>query len=116
MNSKRFIDEAIKLGSQSGLSALNPLQRKVFLISEAEVSCDINGIDSFINSYEPSILLEAAEAFSAIGASAIAAGLKEIAHSLPSTNEALLGQINNLICNRCGYDVESIARYIAGHT
>jgi hypothetical protein len=64
MNIEGFIDEVIKLGSQSGLSALNPIQRKVFLISEAEVSCDINGIDSFIDRYESSILLEAAEASS----------------------------------------------------
>jgi hypothetical protein len=48
MDSKRFIDEAITLGSQSGLSSLDPLQRKVFLISEAEVCCDMHGFDSFI--------------------------------------------------------------------
>jgi hypothetical protein len=38
-----------------------------------------------LNSYEPSMLLEAAEAFSSVGASAIAAGLQEIVRSSPPT-------------------------------
>jgi hypothetical protein len=58
-------------------------------------------------------LLETAETFSAVGASAIAAGLEEIAHSSPSTNEELLDKVNTLICNRSGYDWDSITRYIA---
>jgi hypothetical protein len=116
MDSTQFIDEAIKIGEQFGLKALSPLQRKVFLISEAEVCCDKDGIDSFIDSYEPSILLEAAEAFSAVGASAIATGLKEIARSTPPINEGLPNRVNELICNRSGYNADSIARYIGGHT
>jgi hypothetical protein len=116
MDIKGFIDEALKLGSQSGLSALNPIQRKVFLISEAEVSCDMDGIDSLIDRYGASMLLEAAEAFSAVGASAIAAGLEEVAHSSPSTNKELLDRVNTLIRNRSGYDADSIEGYMAGHT
>src|SRR5215210_5115055 len=92
MEYERFIDEAIKLGMQSGLDSLSPLQRKVFLISEAEVTCDMDGIDSFIGGHESGILLEAAEAFSAVGASAIAAGLKDIAQASPSADGALLNR------------------------
>jgi hypothetical protein len=116
MEYERFIDEAVKLGMRSGLAALSPLQRQVFLISEAEISCDMDGIDSFVGSHEPAILLEASEAFSAVGASAIAAGLKEIAQASPSADGGLLGRVNKLICNRSGYNAESIARYIASHT
>ena len=116
MDAKRFIDEAITLGSQSGLSGLDPLQRKVFLISEAEVCCDMDGFDSFINSYEPAMLLEAAEAFSAVGASATGAGLQEIAQSLPSASEELIEHVNTLICKRSGYDFDSIVRYVESNT
>ena len=111
-----LIDEAIKRGMQSGLDALSPLQRAVFLISEAEVYCDMDGIDSFVGRYEPAVLLEASAAFSAVGATAIAAGPEDIAQASPTADEGLLNRVNELICNRSGYNADSIARYIAGHT
>jgi hypothetical protein len=116
MEYERFIDEAIKLGMQSGLDVLSPLQRRIFLISEAEVSCDMDGIDSFVDSHEPAVLLEASEAFSAVGASAIVAGLKDIAQASPSADEGLLDRVNKLIRNRSGYNTDSIERYVMSHT
>ncbi|HEX7317061.1 MAG TPA: hypothetical protein VF297_24395 [Pyrinomonadaceae bacterium] len=76
----------------------------------------MDGIDSFVGSHEPAVLLEASEAFSAVGASAIATGLQEIARASPAADEGLLARVNKLICNRSGYDAESIARYVASHT
>lgn len=111
MSPDEFISEAIDLGSRNGVTSLDPEQRMVFLISEAEVDCDINGIDTFLSRYSPTWLPETAAAFDAIGAVDIAAGLRAIG---PETqhNGPLLDRLNELITSRAGYDYEAIRRVV----
>lgn len=40
-----FIENSIKEGSRGGAEQLDATQRMVFLISEAEILCDMEGID-----------------------------------------------------------------------
>jgi hypothetical protein len=51
MNPAELIDAAIERGQSFGIDALTDLERMVFLISEAEVYCANDGIDSFIDRY-----------------------------------------------------------------
>jgi hypothetical protein len=68
----------------------------VFLVSEAEVLCDMEGIDAFIDKYGVPGLYEAAAA-SDVGASAIADGLRNLAVAVPTPSEHLLNTVNGLI-------------------
>lgn len=74
-----FINTAIDAGAGDGIEALDHDQRLVYLISEAEVYCDMNGIPSFLDRYFPQWMEETAAAFSEVGAADIAAGLRAIA-------------------------------------
>ena len=46
-----FITEAIERGERDGADSLDETARAVFLLSELEVSCDKDGIDTFLNGY-----------------------------------------------------------------
>ncbi len=83
----------------------------VFLISEAEIDCDMNGIDTFLNHYRADWLPHTADAFDAIGAAEIAAGFRAI-NGRTRENDPILNRLNNLITNRTGYDYDSIRRAI----
>jgi len=111
MSPDQFINEALDLGSHNGVASLDPDQRMVFLISEAEVDCDMNGIDTFLHRYGPDWLSETTAAFEAIGATDIAAGLRAID---PETqrDDPLLDKVNGLITSRTGYDFDAIRRVI----
>lgn len=106
-----FIEAAIKLGAQNGVASLDPDQRLVFLISEAEVYCNMDGVDAFLDHYRQDWLSEAAEAFHAVGAVEIAVGLRSI-NADTQHDDPLLEQINTLITNCAGYDYEAIRRVI----
>src|SRR5262245_55862169 len=112
MTPDKFIDAAIAIGSRDGLARLDQDQRFVFLVSEAEVLCDMEGIDSLIQHYGPGEILECAKAFETIGAVEIAEGLKSIAVSLPNLDDALLERVNDLITRRSGYDYDAISRAV----
>jgi hypothetical protein len=119
MDTDEFISTAIDTGSDKGIEALDVNQRLVYLVSEAEVYCDKDGIPSFLDRYFPQ-LEEAAAAFAAIGAAEIAAGLRTIAAStkqqdlqfLDYDNDQLLSHVNKLITDRAGYDYETIRRAV----
>jgi hypothetical protein len=53
MNPDAFIGTAIEVASRNGIGALDANQRLVYLISEAEVLCDMEGIDAFLGRYFP---------------------------------------------------------------
>ena len=108
-----FIEAAIDAGFRDGLEALDPDQRLVFLISQAEVLCDMEGIDSFLDYYRPRWMPETAAAFAAIGATQIAAALGAITLDTPP-DDPLLDRANEFIVNRAGYDYEAIRRVIEG--
>lgn len=108
MTPKQFIENAIDQGSRESLQTLNELQKLVFLISEAEVCCDMEGIDSFLDQYDMDEILLTYEAFRSVGALEIAEGLKKLSVLLPTRDEDQLSYINQLITDRVGYDYEAI--------
>lgn len=120
MDPDAFIDAALDSGRSSGIDALDADQRLVYLISEAEILCDMEGIDTFLDSYFSRWISETAAAFSEIGAADIAADLRAIAASGREGNDVLLDRVNELITDRSGYDYESIRkaveRRLAGRT
>jgi len=112
MPSIETIELILKRGAERGLDSLTPAGRKVFLISEAEVLCDMEGIDSFLDRYSASVS-EAADAFAAAGAGQIAGSLRAICAQLPARPDELLDRANTLIVARTGYDYDSILRIIS---
>lgn len=106
-----FISAAIDAGTSNGIEALDPAQRLVFLIAEAEALCDIDGIDSFLGRYAPAWITEAAAAFEAIGAGAIAAELRAAPLDAP-VGDPRLDRLNALITGRFGYDSHAIRRAV----
>ena len=112
MTPAQFIDNAIGIGASAGLAALTPVQRMVFLISEAEVYCDKDGIDSFLDRYGTSGIKELAVAFREVGALSITEALFGIV-SHESAHEAFLARANVLITGRAGYDYNNIERMVA---
>ena len=110
MTPDEFINDSIERGALDGLADLNRDRSWIFLISEAEAYCDMEGIDSFIDKYGAAGVLQCAEAFRIIGASDIADGLISVSGSLPDVSEILLSDVNSLITERAGYDYEAIRR------
>jgi hypothetical protein len=111
MSPDAFIERAIDAGSRDGVAAISADQRFVFLISEAEVLCDMEGIDTFLNQYGRDWLPESADAFEAVGATEIAAGLRSIGADTPR-DDPILDRVNHLIGRRAGYDYEAIRREV----
>jgi hypothetical protein len=111
-----FINTAIEQGSRGrlegpGVGALDADQRLVFLISEAEVLCDMEGIDSFLDRYFPQWMEETAAAFAEVGAAEIAVTLRAI-DADTIRDDPLLDRANDLITSRTGYDYEAICQAV----
>ena len=53
MDPYEFINTAIETGSRNGIGALDADQRFVYIVSEAEVYCDMEGISGFLDRYFP---------------------------------------------------------------
>ena len=115
MTPEQFIDGAVAQGARDGLHTLSKYQAFVFLISEAEVLCDMEGIDSFIGRYGPSGVLTCAAAFRAVGAISIADAMRSVGGCLPDCDDGLLDQANRIITDRAGYDHDAICRMVASH-
>ena len=112
MSPAERIEAALKRGAVDGLDALNPFERKVWLISEAEVLSDMEGIDSFLDAYRE-FILEASDAFEAVGALKIAQSLRAIHASQPQPPDELLNETNKLLTGREGYNYDAILRFAA---
>jgi hypothetical protein len=113
MTPEEFISAAIECGAKEGVHALSGKERVVFLVSEAEVRCDMEGIDTLVDRIERKELFGVSEAFAAIGASEIAACLGGIEQALPVRDEHALARGNDLVRTRAGYSYEAIARYVS---
>lgn len=111
-NPDAFINTAIEAGSRDGIDALDPDQRLIYLISEAEVLCDMEGIDSFLDRYFPKWIEETAAAFAEVGAAEVAVGLRPMTADTMRGDDPLLDRVNNLITDRAGYDYETIRRAV----
>lgn len=112
MASDDFISDAIDLGQRNGVASLNPDQRMVFLIAEAEANCDMNGIDTFLSCYGPDWISEVAAAFDAVGATEIAVEMRVAPLDALFTGDKRLSRLNELITDRVGYNYEAIQRVI----
>jgi hypothetical protein len=111
-----FINTALEVGSRAlregrGIGALDADQRLVYLISEAEVLCDMEGIDSFLDRYFPQWMEETAAAFAEVGAAEIAVALRAI-DSDRIRDDPLLDRANDLITSRTGYGYEAIRQAV----
>ena len=109
-----FVRSALDRGRAEGWSALTDVQRVPFLIAEAELDCDLGGIDDFLDRYRKPAVRATAEAFAAVGATAIGSKLAKVAAQLPNRNDRLLGEVDDAIKDRDGYEPESIREYVAG--
>lgn len=114
MNAEEIIDIAIEKGQAEGLSSLSNVEKLVFLISEAEVYCDMDGIDSLLDHYPKETIADCALSFRSIGAIDIAEALLAIVGAWPDRPDDLLERANILITDRIGYEYESIVNYING--
>jgi hypothetical protein len=108
-----FIQNALDTGQRNGVAGLSALQRAIFIVSELEVLCDMEGIDAFLDRYQASELRGAADLLLAAGAVSIANGLVEIAEAMPNPHEATLNHVNDLVTARAGYDHDALARAVA---
>jgi hypothetical protein len=113
MTPDEFITAAIERGQVSGAASLDADERLVFLISEAEVCCDMDGIDSLLDKYVSADLVDCVAAFFEVGASDIAKALGRIVEGLPARPEPALGVVDALIKDRVGYDYGAIRTAIA---
>jgi hypothetical protein len=94
------------------VQALDPDQRLVYLIAEAECLADMDGIDAFLAKSAPTWLSEAAVAFETVGAVEIAAELRAIPPDA-TTGDPRLDRLNELVTARVGYNYEAIRRVVA---
>ena len=112
MDPDTAIREAVALGEQHGLVSLAGIQKLVFAISEAEIYCDMDGIDGLIHRYGAPAMRTFAEAFEAIGATEIASALLALTKDGPIP-EALLARVNVLITGRRGYAHEDLQALVS---
>ncbi len=112
MNSESIINRAIAHGEGEGLMALAPIEQVVFANAEAEVYCDMEGVDSLLERYGRNHAALFARAFSAIGAGTIAQAFVAIADSSVAVEEERLARLNALITKRHEYTYENIQAFV----
>ena len=113
MTPDEFINRAIDQGEQVGLDQLGGLERLVFLVSEVEVLCAMEGIDSFAEQRGADGLREASAAFRALGAGDLADALLECAQQPNAFSTPCFERANNLVNKHVGWDYEAIRRVVA---
>ena len=113
MTADEFINAAIEKGQSNGLASLGLDQRLVYLVSEAEAYCDMEGIDSLLDRYSSGELQECVSSFEEIGATEIAEALRAVVSALPERAEAALSKADALIKDRTGYDYQAIRAAIS---
>jgi hypothetical protein len=103
-----FINEAIE--GQSDLLLENTPKSHIWVISQLECDCDINGIDAFIARYGKAGLILARDAHAAIRSESISRTLDLLIND--TDNEEFLVLCNDQITDRTGYSYESIYKYV----
>jgi len=112
MSPDDFIEKAIECGARDGLYSLGPVEQVIFAVSEAEVYCDMEGIDGLLDRYRNEAMEMFVSAFSSIGAVEIAETLKAITSPGASGREEMLARANELITVRRQYSYESIRAFV----
>ena len=111
MSPHELISTALEHGWEFEIERLTPVERKIWLISQAEVLCDKEGIDTFLGEYSD-WLAETANAFADVGAAQISESLQAIRGLLPQRPERLLEAANDLIRLRSQYDSKAVERLV----
>jgi len=112
LSADAFIGRAIAQGAERGMASLDPVAKTVYAICEAEVYCDMQGIDGLFDRYGYETAGVFAAAFSSIGATEIAAAFTAVAECSASPSDALLTHLNDLVRARCGYGHTDISEYV----
>ena len=112
MNPEKYINDALKRGNYLPLDHLGPKEKIIFLISEAELCCDMDGIDSLFEKYNESFYEDFRKSFSSIGASQIGQLFDDLKSANHEARETILEELNNLITSRHGYSHESIVEFL----
>lgn len=115
MTPESFISQAIEQGFELGLDSLEPVARTVFAISEAEVTCDINGIDGLFDRHGLASAATFSAAYRAIGAVEIGAAFELAILVGDPPPEELLARLNGMISERRGYSYQDIVKYVERH-
>ena len=95
MNAESIINQAIARGEEEGLMALAPVEQVVFAVAEAEVYCDMEGVDALLEKYGGDSVTMFAHAFVAIGANEIAAGFAALGGASPSARDRKSTRLNS---------------------
>ena len=113
MDVDQFIKQAIDRGDARGPWELSIAERLVYLISEAEIRCDMTGFESFTELYGERGVKALADAYRDVGAIELAGVLEALLPLFPEPAEELLLPAYELICSRAGYSYESIAAVLS---
>ncbi|TLX73739.1 hypothetical protein E9993_14875 [Labilibacter sediminis] len=108
-----LINNIVDKGESLGIDGMVGYERIIFLISEAEVYCDMEGIDSFIDNYNNENLLELVEGYKKIGALELSKGFINLINSQKEEKDAILEQLNDMITSRQGYNYDSIKEWLS---
>lgn len=111
MTVEAYINSAIDLGANDGLTALASDQRAVFLISEAEVFCDMGGgLQALVAKHGADAIQECAKAFLGIGATEIGNNLSGL--DVATLESSAANRAMDLISDRSGYNYSAIEKWI----
>jgi hypothetical protein len=98
------------MSSSNKPSPPDKLETLIFIVSEAEVCCDKDGVDSIVRPHRVPGLEQLAHAYRTIGADVLASACGAVLSAMPSPSDALLDRLNNMVCERLGYDYDSLRR------
>jgi len=90
-------------------------QRAVFLISEAEVCCDMgSGLEAIAREHGVDAIRECSKAFLSIGATKIGKSLSRLSARDLQTDR--VEKVEEMISERSGYDYSDIVGWVASQT
>ncbi len=113
LDAPSLIAQAMQRGETAGLAALDARDAVVYAISEAEVTCDLEGIDSLLDRYGIEGLGVFAHAYAQVRATAIAESLRALMAAPRPPADDLLARANDLITRREGYSYGDILAFVA---
>lgn len=105
------INKIIDKGESFGLDGMIAYERIIYLISEAEVYCDMEGIDSFVDHYKEDGIKELIEGYRKIGANELSETFSNLINAEAHEKGEILDELNEMITSRKGYNSGSIKNW-----
>ncbi|WP_104092511.1 hypothetical protein [Arthrobacter sp. GMC3] len=106
-----LLSQVINKDTAGGIEALDPTERMVFLISEAEILADMSGVDEFLERYARRSLGTTCADFGVVGREEIAKLLGEL-EIAGFDVDCTLERLGSLISSRDGYTYDDVVREI----